>query len=303
MRLTIFDRRTCGSGSGELPIFSPPKPYGAAVLTFGVGQQMRNGIDEDYGSGPAVTWRVEEPAGSNVSTSARTIGPMHSINFPISAFGAGLTRGDVENTGVSTIYTGGGKRVFDLVVVLLTLPLTLPLILLGALALWIEGGNPFYQQARLGRGGKEFRLKKLRTMTRNAEAELAEILAKDPVLRHEWDTTQKLKKDPRITRVGQFLRSTSLDELTQIWNVLTGEMSIVGPRPMMPDQLELYGDPKAYFAMRPGLSGLWQIRERNNSHFSYRASVDRSYGATQSLWLDLSVLWQTIFVVLRRTGH
>ena len=80
-------------------------------------------------------------------------------------------------------------------------------------------------------------------------------------------------------------------------------MSIVGPRPMMPDQLELYGDPKAYFAMRPGLSGLWQIRERNNSHFSYRASVDRSYGATQSLWLDLSVLWQTIFVVLRRTGH
>jgi lipopolysaccharide/colanic/teichoic acid biosynthesis glycosyltransferase len=192
----------------------------------------------------------------------------------------GVAQPDVENIGVSKLYTGGGKRVFDLVIVVLTLPLTLPLILLGALALWIEGGNPFYQQDRLGRDGTVFRLKKLRTMTRTAQEDLAKILETDPVLRHEWITTQKLKKDPRITRVGQFLRSTSLDELPQIWNVLTGEMSIVGPRPMMPDQLELYGDPRAYFAMRPGLSGLWQIRERNNSHFSYRAGIHSHFGWT-----------------------
>ncbi len=269
---------------------------------------MRNGIEQDFGSGPAVIWGADDAACANISASAKAIEGMHRVKVPDRGPGTvapslDANNSDVGLSGARAVYTGGGKRVFDIVIVFLTLPLTLPLILLGALALWLEGGNPFYQQDRLGREGRTFRLMKLRTMTRNAKAELTDILAGDPVLRHEWETTQKLKNDPRITRVGQFLRSTSLDELPQIWNVLRGEMSIVGPRPMMPDQLELYGDPGAYFAMRPGLSGPWQICERNNSHFSYRASIDKSYAATQSLWLDIAVLWQTIFVVLRRTGH
>lgn len=264
---------------------------------------MRKGVDDDFEPGPSVTWRVENTVHAIGAETPRVRSGRLAVPLPIGAAAKVLASTDPQTHGVSRLYTGGGKRVFDIVIVLLTLPLVLPLIMLSALALWIEGGNPFYRQDRLGRDGTVFRLLKLRTMTRNAEADLTEILAKDPALRYEWNTTQKLKNDPRITRIGHFLRSTSFDELPQIWNILLGHMSIVGPRPMMPEQLRLYGDPKAYFEMRPGLSGLWQIRERNDSHFSYRASVDRTYRATQSVWLDLSVLWQTIFVVLRRTGH
>lgn len=174
-------------------------------------------------------------------------------------------------------YSIFGKRVLDVLLVLLTLPVSLPIILLCALALWVEGGNPFYRQDRLGQGGARFRILKLRTMVRDADAMLAYYLDNDPVLRAEWDETQKLKQDPRITPVGRFLRMTSLDELPQLWNVLTGEMSLVGPRPMMPVQLPLYGDPRAYFALKPGITGVWQVSERNESSFAHRAELDADY--------------------------
>ncbi len=196
-----------------------------------------------------------------------------------------------------------GKRFLDVSLVLLTLPVSVPLIAIAALALWIESGFPFYRQKRLGRGGRAFAMFKLRTMSRDAEQQLRDILATDAELRREWHFTQKLKCDPRITRVGGFLRRTSIDELPQVWNVLRGDMSLVGPRPMMPDQLNLYGDARAYFALQPGLSGFWQVSERNESHFSYRADVDKSYLGRVSLWVDISVLWKTIFVVFRRTGY
>ncbi|MGD9864185.1 MAG: sugar transferase, partial [Pseudodonghicola sp.] len=185
---------------------------------------------------------------------------------------------------------------------LITLPITLPVILLCALALWIEGGQPFYWQPRLGRGGRKFRLMKLRTMVRDADARLAEYLANDPAMRAEWNANQKLRNDPRITRVGALLRATSLDELPQLWNVLTGEMSLVGPRPMMPEQLGLYGDASCYLSVKPGITGLWQVSTRNEKGFSYRAHVDAVYCRSMSLWQDLSLMVRTIGVVVRRTG-
>lgn len=196
-----------------------------------------------------------------------------------------------------------GKRVLDTTIVLLSLPVTAPVILLCALALWIESGLPFYTQKRLGAGGKVFSILKLRTMTRDADRVLEQYLDADPALRAEWDSTQKLKNDPRITRLGGFLRSTSLDELPQLWNVLTGDMSLVGPRPMMLDQLSMYGNPRSYFALRPGITGYWQISARNEKHFSYRNEVDAIYDNDLSVTRDISVLMKTFGVVLRRTGY
>ncbi|EBA15976.1 bacterial sugar transferase [Roseobacter sp. SK209-2-6] len=203
----------------------------------------------------------------------------------------------------NALYRSLGKRSLDLLLVILALPIALPLILLPALALWMEGGSPFYTQERLGRNGKRFRIYKLRTMVRNADCLLAECLKNNPEMRREWNETQKLKADPRITPVGRFLRMTSLDELPQLWNVFTGEMSLVGPRPMMPEQLPLYGDATAYFAVQPGITGLWQVSTRNESSFAFRAQADADYLRAFGLKQDISLIWRTVGVVLRGTGY
>ena len=200
-------------------------------------------------------------------------------------------------------YLEHGKRVLDIALVLLSLPITLPLILLAALALWIEGGNPFYRQNRLGLSGAEFSIWKLRTMGRNAEAELQGHLDRDPALRREWEATQKLKKDPRVTPIGRILRMTSLDELPQLANVVRGEMSLVGPRPMLPEQLPLYGDPSSYFALKPGITGIWQVSARNEQVFSYRSRTDALYYSTASFWGDIKLMFRTLGVVARTTGY
>lgn len=204
---------------------------------------------------------------------------------------------------VNPQYREWGKPILDALFVVLSLPVTLPVILVCAIALWFEGGQPFYRQDRLGRNGKIFSIWKLRTMVRDADQRLEVCLAADPNLRREWNCTQKLKNDPRITRIGSLLRKTSLDELPQLLNVLKGEMSLVGPRPMMPDQLELYGDTRPYFAMRPGITGIWQVSARNEMSFSYRADVDADYFNTVSLGCDLGLLMKTVAVVVRRTGY
>jgi lipopolysaccharide/colanic/teichoic acid biosynthesis glycosyltransferase len=178
---------------------------------------------------------------------------------------------------------------------------TLPVILVAAVAVALDGGRPFYSQPRLGLNGRVFRLWKLRSMEIDAEHSLERYLASDPALRAEWDAHQKLSHDPRVTPVGEFLRKSSIDELPQIWNILLGDMSIVGPRPMMPSQRVLYpGD--AYFRMRPGLTGLWQVTARNDSVFAFRAACDARYERRLSLGMDLRVILSTFRVVLRCTG-
>jgi lipopolysaccharide/colanic/teichoic acid biosynthesis glycosyltransferase len=203
----------------------------------------------------------------------------------------------------ASAYGRFGKRLLDLCLVVISLPVALPVILLSAIALWFESGLPFYRQKRLGEHGSVFHLLKLRTMVRDADGMLERVLADDPQMRAEWDATQKLKNDPRITHVGAFLRATSLDELPQLWNVLTGEMSLVGPRPMMPEQLPLYGDPQAYFAVKPGITGLWQVSARNENRFDYRCQVDAAYFQSISLWTDAAIMFRTVGVVARRTGY
>ncbi len=208
-----------------------------------------------------------------------------------------------ETTQPRSIYRNGGKRALETLLIILSLPFFVPIMLLSMGALWIEGGNPFYRQVRLGQGGKKFSILKMRTMVRDADVVLEKYLQSNPEMKKEWDEKQKLINDPRVTRVGALLRSTSLDELPQLWNVLTGDMSLIGPRPMMPEQLAMYGNPSQYFALRPGVTGLWQISARNENRFSFRNEVDATYNEKLSLWGDISIIFKTVGVMLRRTGH
>ena len=200
------------------------------------------------------------------------------------------------------IYRSGLKRVFDLAVVLLALPLILLTVGLFALLVARDGGNPFYTQSRVGRNGRIYRMWKLRSMVVGADAKLEDHLAANPNAREEWDSTQKLKSDPRITRFGRILRKSSMDELPQLWNVFIGDMSLVGPRPMMPSQQELYPG-LAYYRLRPGITGPWQVSKRNESSFADRAHFDQDYDRTVSLFTDLGLLIRTVRVVLRATGY
>lgn len=199
-------------------------------------------------------------------------------------------------------YRNGLKLAFDSLAVIMSVPVVLPIILLLALLVMCGGGQPFYRQARVGRGGRLYTMWKLRTMVVDADTRLAAHLAANHEAREEWGTTQKLKADPRITRFGRFLRKTSLDELPQLWNVLKGDMSLVGPRPMMPEQASLYSG-QAYYTLRPGITGLWQVSERNASTFADRARYDALYDHDLSFVTDLKLLAATLRVVIRGTGY
>jgi exopolysaccharide production protein ExoY len=193
------------------------------------------------------------------------------------------------------------KRGFDIAVTLTLAPFALFLVCVLALLIRMDGEYAFYVQNRVGKGGRIFKLWKLRTMVPNADRRLEAYLAENPTARAEWDRNQKLSKDPRITRIGGYLRKYSLDELPQLFNVIRGEMSLVGPRPMTPDQQEHYPE-MAYYALRPGLTGLWQVNGRNDCSFVERAKHDTRYARSMSFVTDLRILLLTPAVVFRGTG-
>jgi exopolysaccharide production protein ExoY len=192
------------------------------------------------------------------------------------------------------------KRVIDVVGALTFFVVFGPLYIAVALAIWLSGGGPIhYQQTRLGKDGKPFHVYKFRSMVANAEQVLEEFLAQDPVARVEWDAFQKLNNDPRIIPIGKFIRRFSLDELPQFWNVLRGDMSLIGPRPCMERQRNLYGSAWAHYtAVRPGLTGLWQVSGRNNLTFAQRVALDTEYVTCWSLVLDLKILLKTFRAVM-----
>ena len=198
-------------------------------------------------------------------------------------------------------YRNGGKRVLDFMLVLVAMPVVLPVIAVLAILVAATGGRPFFRQARIGRGGRVYRIWKLRTMVPDAETRLAAHLAADPAAAAEWARTQKLRRDPRVTPLGRILRRTSLDELPQLLNVLWGDMSLIGPRPMMVDQAPLYPG-RAYYALRPGISGPWQVSERNATSFADRARFDDRYDRDLSLLTDLRLILATFRAVVRGTG-
>ncbi|WP_299204292.1 sugar transferase [uncultured Tateyamaria sp.] len=199
-------------------------------------------------------------------------------------------------------YHSYAKRSLDLFLVVLTAPIVVPIILVMAALVAMDGGKPFYSQLRIGRNGRTFRIWKIRTMTIDADARLESYLAANPDARAEWESTQKLKEDPRITKVGRILRKTSLDELPQLLNVFVGSMSLIGPRPMMVCQKAQYPG-VAYYWLRPGITGFWQISDRNDCDFADRALYDDKYARAVSFGTDMNVLAKTVSVVLKATGH
>ncbi|WP_240512166.1 sugar transferase [Pseudoruegeria sp. SK021] len=209
--------------------------------------------------------------------------------------------GIVDYTPSKSVYREYFKRVFDVVFVLAAAVVIVPVVAILCFLVALDGSSPFFIQRRVGKGGRLFSMVKLRSMVPNADRKLAVYLASNGEARAEWDRTQKLKHDPRVTWVGRLIRKTSLDELPQFWNVLMGSMSVVGPRPMMPSQRDLYPG-QAYFALKPGVTGFWQIGDRNNTSFAARARYDAEYYKKSSMTTDLWVIARTLKVVVRMTG-
>lgn len=196
------------------------------------------------------------------------------------------------------------KRAFDFSVALTCLLLLLPLFALVALAIWaVDRGSPFYSHRRLGRQQKTFGCLKFRSMRKDGDAVLQQYLAQNPAAMAEWVETRKLKDDPRITAIGHLLRKSSLDELPQLINVLRGEMSLVGPRPIVQAEVEKYGDAaSAYFAVRPGLTGAWQVSGRSDTTYAERVRLDRHYVESRSFAGDMVIIMRTIPAVFLVKG-
>lgn len=196
------------------------------------------------------------------------------------------------------------KRFLDILLVglggLVILPL---LVLLGLLVKISSPGPAIYGHTRIGRNGKPFKALKFRSMVRDAEARLEALLESDPEAKREWEANHKLRDDPRVTPIGRFLRKTSFDEFPQLWNILIGEMSLVGPRPIVTAEIEKYGPSyERVFSVKPGLTGLWQVSGRSDTDYTERVGFDTYYLQSWSVWLDLWILYKTVGVVLRGKG-
>jgi len=195
------------------------------------------------------------------------------------------------------------KRAVDIVGALTLAVVFSPVWLIVTYSLAIDGGGIFFGHGRIGRNGRAFTVYKFRTMVPDAESVLPDLIASDPALREEWLRDHKLKNDPRVTNIGRFLRKTSLDELPQLLNVLAGEMSLVGPRPIVRGELARYGRYCSYYlAIKPGLTGLWQVSGRNDVNYRRRVAIDRFYAVRSTLLMDLGVLLKTVRVVLGGQG-
>jgi lipopolysaccharide/colanic/teichoic acid biosynthesis glycosyltransferase len=196
------------------------------------------------------------------------------------------------------------RRYIDIFVSLFFIIFLLPLLLLLTFLVMIDGGPPLFAHRRVGRNGVSFNCLKFRTMMIGAEQCLIEYLRYNPHAAAEWNRDQKLKFDPRITPIGRLLRSTSLDEIPQLWNVLVGDMSLVGPRPVteseMRDRYGRYAD--VVLSVRPGITGLWQISGRNEINYGHRVLLDTQYVRNRGLMSDLRILFKTTWVVFNRVG-
>ncbi|MWD49699.1 undecaprenyl-phosphate galactose phosphotransferase WbaP, partial [Escherichia coli] len=195
------------------------------------------------------------------------------------------------------------KRLFDIIASIAIIILLSPVLLYISRLVKKDGGPAIYGHERIGQDGKPFKCLKFRSMVTNSKDVLNELLQNDPEAKREWDTTFKLKNDPRITKIGAVLRRTSLDELPQLFNVLKGEMSLVGPRPIITAELERYNEEVDYYLLsKPGMTGLWQVSGRSDVDYETRVYLDAWYVKNWSMWNDIAILFKTVGVVLKKDG-
>ena len=208
-------------------------------------------------------------------------------------------------TNRTDYYASWGKRVFDIAFASIVLTAFSPVYLAITLLVFISSpGSVLYIHPRVGLNGSKFNCIKFRTMINGADQALEDYLNSCPISRAEYESSFKLKHDPRITKIGKFLRTTSLDELPQFWNVLIGDMSVVGPRPLVQDELSKYGTAiERVLSVRPGIAGLWQVSGRNDIPYAKRVQIDASYVRRMSFLLDLHLIFKTILVVIFPKGN
>jgi lipopolysaccharide/colanic/teichoic acid biosynthesis glycosyltransferase len=240
-----------------------------------------------------LAWRSEDLAsdGTRIAVSGSTANSVF------------MARGNNMAAEISPQKRAG--RLLDFVAAAVILIFIAPLLLALCLVIWAQdGGLPIFHQRRVGLDGRYFSCFKLRTMVVNADARLAELFALDPQAMREWERDHKLRNDPRITPLGQFLRRSSLDELPQFFNVLRGDMSIVGPRPIVASEIFRYGRRfRTYTSVRPGITGLWQVSGRNAVTYRRRVALDVVYVRNKSLWLDTMILFATARTVVAQEGY
>ena len=214
------------------------------------------------------------------------------------------TLSDADTIQTSQAYARFGKRALDLVIAVALLPILIPMIAFLCLLTRRDGAPGLFSHTRIGQHGHSFTCWKIRTMVPDAETRLAHHLGTNADAAAEWKRTQKLTNDPRVTRLGHVLRRTSLDELPQILNVLRGDMSLVGPRPITADELSRYGlHAQTYLNLKPGVTGLWQVRGRTNGCYEERLHMDQRYARRVNLWHDLFLIMCTVCVIIRPTGR
>lgn len=207
-----------------------------------------------------------------------------------------------KKTSLGSPLWTGLKSATDFFGAVFALVLCSPVFLIVIPKIRKDGGSAFYGHTRVGKNGKPFKCWKFRSMAANGDEILKQYLENNPEVQAEWDRDFKLKDDPRVTKIGNFLRKTSLDELPQFWNVLKGEMSLVGPRPVVEKERKFYGDAFAdYMSVKPGVTGLWQVNGRNNTTYEERVAMDVEYVRNWSLGRDIVILFKTVYVVI--TGH
>lgn len=221
---------------------------------------------------------------------------------PLLASGPGLDAGRPE--GIAAALRPAAKRALDILGAGTLLLLALPAFLVIAALVKLDGGRAFYAHERVGRGGRLFGCLKFRSMVMDSDRRLAALLASDPAARAEWEATRKLKNDPRVTWIGRVLRATSLDELPQLINVLKGDMSLVGPRPVQAAELAAFYGAAAqhYMAVRPGITGPWQVSGRSDTSYAQRVALDVAYVTHPSILTDVKILLRTPAAVLARRG-
>jgi lipopolysaccharide/colanic/teichoic acid biosynthesis glycosyltransferase len=205
-----------------------------------------------------------------------------------------------KSSGVEIFSRTVIKRTFDIFFSLIVLIFCSPVYLILALSVALSSPGPvFYVQERVGKDFKRFNCIKFRTMVTNADELLESLIADSPELREEFENNSKLRCDPRVTAIGRFLRLTSLDEFPQFWNVLMGDMSVVGPRPLVPDELEKYGNRiDKVLQIRPGITGLWQVSGRNDIPYPQRVQIDVHYANSYNLLTDIWIIFKTVGIVI-----
>lgn len=227
---------------------------------------------------------------------------INTLSMSVRDFGGILGLSSTHNLtkGISLFW----KRFIDIALLLISSPLTIPLVLVVSLIVKLTSPGPvFYGHKRIGKNGKEFKCWKFRSMVTDADKQLEKILAENPEMRAEWEKDRKFTNDPRVTKVGKILRKTSIDEIPQFFNILTGEMSFVGPRPVTKPELEKYGTKSDFILLaQPGLSGMWQISGRSDTGYEERITLDSYYIQNWSVWLDIWIIIKTVIVVIKGKG-